>query len=414
MDLSELTGAARRAYAEGRIDEAIELQSRAVRIGDRSDQFSLQDHLRLTVYLTAAGQIGRARSFLDDIRHRADGQFDYHLNLGRLHLKRGEDEEALKELLTARRIDNDQPSVNDSLAMVLGRMGRLEESVKCGEIALLLRSKTAAQMPALFEIPEEEPAPINLANPAENVIVFSLVEPSEEVVRGAIRNATFAHAVYPGWRCRFYVGSNFPVAGQRDILRAGGQIVQVAGHGRLKDPRLWKLHVLGDRKVKYFLMRDPLALVNVRERVAVDNWLESGRHFHVMRDHYSHTELILPGLWGGVNGVIPPVLDLLKGFAPDLLSSGSLVSALLADRVWPSIRKSVCIHDRHHSVLRARKFPSLGGLPENEYVGQPMPLDVPILFQSRRPPSARTRASDLEEVEEELHALTYSRDDIVL
>ncbi len=422
MDIDELSELARQAYASGKVDEAIDMQSRVIRIRQRDQDFQLQDHLRLSVYLTAAGQVGRARAFLDKIRHHAAGEFQYHINLGRMYMKQGELQRALAELLVARKLDSDQPSVNDSLAVVLGALDREEESIKCGEIALLLRSKTAAAMPAVCELPTEDPPPINTENPSENLVVFSIAKYSEATMESAITNALYCRVVYPGWRCRFYLPSDFPLDAQRKLIGTGAQIVQVAGRGRLKDPAFWSLHVLGDKKVKYFLMRDIRCQVNVRERLAVDDWLDTRRWFHVMRDHYSHTELILPGMWCGANGALPPITEMLKGFAPDLLSSGTHLTAFLGDRVWPTIRGSVCIHDRHHKAMRARSFPKHGDLPKGEFVGmfrRGMKVQEFLGVQANRRASDRENAAldaqeKREERTEELHTLTYSQDDIII
>jgi hypothetical protein len=53
-------------------------------------------------------------------------------------------------------------------------------------------------------------------------------------------------------------------------------------------------------------VRDADSVLNLRERLAVDDWLASGRWFHIMRDWWSHTDLVLAGMWGGVAGVLPP------------------------------------------------------------------------------------------------------------
>ena len=46
----------------------------------------------------------------------------------------------------------------------------------------------------------------------------------------------------------------------------------------------------------YYWVRDADSVVNVREKVAVEEWLASTRHFHLMRDHYDHSELVLAGM----------------------------------------------------------------------------------------------------------------------
>lgn len=56
------------------------------------------------------------------------------------------------------------------------------------------------------------------------------------------------------------------------------------------------------------LFRDADSLINVRERAAVDEWLESGLGLHAMLDHASHTKSewpVLAGMWGARKDSIP-------------------------------------------------------------------------------------------------------------
>jgi hypothetical protein len=68
----------------------------------------------------------------------------------------------------------------------------------------------------------------------------------------------------------------------------------------------WRFLVADDPEVDRYLVRDADSIVNVQERLAIDEWVASGRHFHVMRDFWPHTGLMLAGLWGGVRGALPP------------------------------------------------------------------------------------------------------------
>ena len=51
-------------------------------------------------------------------------------------------------------------------------------------------------------------------------------------------------------------------------------------------------------------MRDADPALTVRARVAVDDWIQPGKLFHVMRDWWSYTDLILAGMWGASGGVL--------------------------------------------------------------------------------------------------------------
>ena len=59
--------------------------------------------------------------------------------------------------------------------------------------------------------------------------------------------------------------------------------------------RAWRFAVLGDPTVDLFLSRDSDSWVLDREVTAVQEWLLSGRTFHVMRDHPNHKAVMLAG-----------------------------------------------------------------------------------------------------------------------
>jgi hypothetical protein len=119
------------------------------------------------------------------------------------------------------------------------------------------------------------------------------------------------------------------------------------------------------------VLRDADSLINVRERVAVDAWLDSGRHFHVMRDHYDHAELVLAGMWGGVRGALPPLVPAIRAwFAGARHVVGHTAGQeSLRQVLWPTIRQSVLTHDSQFDFGEHADFPAVGRLPPGWWVG---------------------------------------------
>ena len=59
--------------------------------------------------------------------------------------------------------------------------------------------------------------------------------------------------------------------------------------------------------------RDLDSRLSFREKMAVDEWVESGLRFHVMRDHPSHSMWPMSGgMWGGTRDAMPHMADLLE------------------------------------------------------------------------------------------------------
>ena len=63
-------------------------------------------------------------------------------------------------------------------------------------------------------------------------------------------------------------------------------------------PMTWRFLPSRDPQVDVLLSRDLDSRISEREAAAVQEWLESGRAVHSMRDHFKHKMPMLGGLWG--------------------------------------------------------------------------------------------------------------------
>jgi len=72
----------------------------------------------------------------------------------------------------------------------------------------------------------------------------------------------------------------------------------------------WRFLPASDPDMDILIVRDTDSRLGLRERLAVNEWLESGKNFHIMRDHPQHGTLILGGMWECRKNVIPYMLGL--------------------------------------------------------------------------------------------------------
>ncbi len=97
----------------------------------------------------------------------------------------------------------------------------------------------------------------------------------------------------------------------------------------------WRFLVEDDPDVDFFLVRDADSVMNIKECAAVEDWLASGKAFHVMRDLPIHAELILAGMWGAHRGNIgnmrQRIVDHVTGGNLQLVGNLVQNSARLAD-----------------------------------------------------------------------------------
>src|SRR5690606_10474457 len=155
----------------------------------------------------------------------------------------------------------------------LAKLGRHEEAAQAGTRALTLKDEAVSQPVAGWVLPAEGPDDW-LAEQGEKqaVIAFSLWGVQPRYLRGALDTVLAAAYLYPGWRVRVYVDGSVP-QGFLACLQEHGAEIKVQPDGQSQRQRLcWRFQVANDPGVGRFLVRDADSVLNLRERLAVDDW----------------------------------------------------------------------------------------------------------------------------------------------
>jgi hypothetical protein len=61
---------------------------------------------------------------------------------------------------------------------------------------------------------------------------------------------------------------------------------------------LWRIEPINDPNVEYLIPRDTDTRIQPREVMAVQEWVQSGKSLHIMRDHFQHFPKVLGGMFG--------------------------------------------------------------------------------------------------------------------
>jgi hypothetical protein len=259
---------------------------------------------------------------------------------------------------------------HNNLCTAHGRLGELPEARYHGTRCLELEDAAARGTP-MHDLAGLPVPPFDPSRAERNVISFSLHGDDERTMRTAIMNARAARFLYLGWTCHFYIDDRVPTPVVEALGAEGARLLKVSGLPTDPFGTFWRFLVADDPAVDRFIVRDAEAMLNVREALAVREWIGSGRHFHVMRDHYDHAELIVAGMWGGVRGALPPVGPWAQRYLASRndLPGRTADQEFLRDRLWPTIRTSVFTHDSQFAFGEKRDFPALSDLPPGCYVG---------------------------------------------
>ena len=114
---------------------------------------------------------------------------------------------------------------------------------------------------------------------------------------------------------------------------------------------------MNDRSVGRFLVRDCDARVSEAEAALVQQWINSGYPFHVMRDHVLHNELMIGCLWGGRTDCGIDIIDLMRRY----FTSGPNAKyghdqRMLGRTLWPLIRNRCLVHDKYYHLNGAHEM----------------------------------------------------------
>jgi protein O-GlcNAc transferase len=134
----------------------------------------------------------------------------------------------------------------------------------------------------------------------KKVISFSLWGDNPTYNIGAIKNAELALTFYPEFECWFYIHKETVPSSTIKQLSNFHNTKIILKEGNLNDckPMMWRFEAIDEPDVEVMMSRDTDTRFLEREKLAVEEWLNSDKLFHIMRDHPYHVNKILGGMFG--------------------------------------------------------------------------------------------------------------------
>ena len=183
----------------------------------------------------------------------------------------------------------------------------------------------------------------------KNIVSYSLWVDHPMYWVGSLRNIEQVSKYFPGWICRFYIDKNCKKELIDTIKGDNVEVVLVDSkdsfHGMF-----WRFWAAEDPEVDIFLSRDCDSRFSDREVSAINEWLESDKDFHIMRDHPYHTVPILGGMWGCRRGIMRKIglIKMIESW--NQFSRKGIDQDFLGRCVYPLIYKN----DMEHSEFDLR------------------------------------------------------------
>jgi hypothetical protein len=201
----------------------------------------------------------------------------------------------------------------------------------------------------------------------QKLISFSLFGDKDKYTTGIQKNIELAKEFYPDWNVIIYYKQMsdklFDNLNDRVILK---QVTNPYLCGTM-----WRFLAHDEPNTSRFIIRDADSRISQREVDAVNEWINSQKTLHIMRDHPHHGHMIMGGMWGMVCqpdfNMEQACTQYMSNKDPNHWSMTDM--DFLRDVIYPKYSSSSKIHATYAKFESwAEDFPTL--LVDKKFVGE--------------------------------------------
>lgn len=179
------------------------------------------------------------------------------------------------------------------------------------------------------------------------VISYSLYGDNPIYTIGCIKNAHLKSKFFKGWEMWVYHNDSVPTHILKELEILGVRLINTnENNGFLGS--LWRFRPIIESEVEYFISRDCDSRISLRDEISVNEWISSGKSFHIIREHpIGHGWVINAGMWGAKGGSIQNFSELIKNYLQinKRVGDKTIDQCFLRDVIHPIIKNDLFLHD---------------------------------------------------------------------
>lgn len=168
---------------------------------------------------------------------------------------------------------------------------------------------------------------------------------------GTIRNAELWKTIYPDWQMVVYYDNSVPTETINKLKELNVITIDMTGNNIFGC--FWRFLISDNEDCEYVIFRDSDSRISEREKLAVDEWINSNNTLHVMRDHPAHgipygndSIGILAGMWG-VKGKLIPMTNMVIEFIKNKNDYYGIDQTFLKI-IYTSFKNDMTTHDEFY------------------------------------------------------------------
>lgn len=174
------------------------------------------------------------------------------------------------------------------------------------------------------------------------IIAFSLYGSDPRYVANLDKVLDSYQEFLPDWKHRVYVAADISLATLKRLTDKGCEVFIMQQTGIDARYSCWRFLAIEDSNAEAVIIRDLDSVATAREKLMVEQWIDSDKKFHIIRDHMNHNTRIMAGMWG----VKQNNLDIKKERRKFLLTNNYGTDQVFLERIiYPLIKHDVMIHD---------------------------------------------------------------------
>ena len=203
----------------------------------------------------------------------------------------------------------------------------------------------------------------------KKIISFSLYGNNKKYTINSLVNLELCEKFYPDWNVFFHYDDTVP-AYIINEMKKFSNCTLIKKEGIHHDRMWWRLfgYDYGD----LFISRDADSHITEKVVAAVEDWLDSDKNMHIMRDHIGHYNKIQGGMFGiKKNDKIPSMKNIIENQINRSRNYGD-DEDFLSKNIYPLFVGDMVVHDSFSRPWGNDKTHEWRvHLPEDQFIGNP-------------------------------------------